>query len=95
MKKDTVAFIAVILGIAAIPMSMAIIPGIILGVISITLGIISRINTEHFNLQNILGIVFGCIAIFLSGVVFLGTIMLLKDPEVMAQLSEIMSMYYR
>lgn len=92
--KDKFAFFSLIIGIIALIGSTVITPGILLGIISITLGIISRVNYEKFNLHNILGITFGGIAIFLSGIIFLGYISLLKEPEVMAQLQEMMQMYY-
>ncbi len=91
---DKIAVFSLVISVIAIPMSIGIIPGILLGILAITLGIISKINYESFNLNNILGIVFGAIAIFLSSVVFLGTIMLLKEPEVLEQLSQMMEMYY-
>ncbi|MDD6571963.1 MAG: hypothetical protein PUF12_06170 [Thermoflexaceae bacterium] len=94
LYRDKVALVALIAGVIAIPMSMFIIPGILFGIAAITLGIISRINFEKFHLQNVLGITFGGIAIFLSGIMFLGTVLLLRDPETMAQLKEIMEMYY-
>lgn len=93
-SKDKFALFALITGVLALMGSTAIFPGILLGIISITLGIISRVNYEKFNLHSILGITFGGIAIFLSGVVFLGYVSMLKEPEVMAQLQEIMQMYY-
>lgn len=93
-SNDKFALFALICGMIAIPMSMGIFPGVLFGVAAITLGILSRVNYEHFNLNSILGITFGGIAIFLSSVVLLWTTLLLHDPEVMAQLSEIMKMYY-
>lgn len=92
--RDRFALFSLIAGILAIIGCTAIFPGILLGIISITLGIISRINYENFNLHNVLGITFGGIAIFLSGVIFLGMISLMKEPEVMAQLQELMQKYY-
>lgn len=92
--KDKFALFALIIGIMAIIGSTVITPGVLLGIISITLGIISRVNYEKFNLYSILGITFGGIAIFLSSVILLGYISLLKEPEIMAQLQEIMHMYY-
>ncbi len=94
LAKDRFAFFSLIAGILAIIASTAISPGILLGIISITLGIISRVNYEKFSLRSILGITFGGIAIFLSGIMLLGYIELLKEPEVMAQLMEIMEKYY-
>lgn len=93
-SRDRFALFSLIAGILAIIGSTAIFPGILLGIGSITLGIISRINYEKFNLHNVLGITFGGIAIFLSGVIFLGMISLMKEPEVMAQLQEMMQKYY-
>lgn len=92
--RDTFALFSLISGVVAIPMSLAIIPGILLGIAAITLGIISRINYEKFNLHNVLGITFGGIAIFLSSIWFLSTIMLLRDPETLSQIMEFMQMYY-
>lgn len=92
--RDRFALFSLIAGILAIIGSTAIFPGILLGIGGITLGIISRINYEKFNLHNVLGITFGGIAIFLSGVIFLGMISLMKEPEVMAQLQEMMQKYY-
>lgn len=93
-KNDLWAIAALFSGVIAIPMSIGIIPGIILGVAAITFGIISRINYEKFHLQNILGITFGGISIFLSAVMFLGYLMLLQDPEVMQYLYDMTEMYY-
>lgn len=95
VPKDRIASFALFIGFVAIPMSISIIPGVLLGILAITLGVVSRIQSEKYSLNNVLGIVFGVIALFLAAVVFLGTIMLLKDPEVLEQLSQIMQMYYQ
>lgn len=92
--RDKFALFSLIIGVMAIAGCITVFSGVILGIVSITLGIISRVNSEKFNLHSILGITFGGIAIFLSGVIFLGMVSLMKDPEVMAQLQEMMQMYY-
>lgn len=92
--RDKFALFSLITGTMAIAGCITVFFGVLLGIISITLGIISRVNYEKFNLHSILGITFGGIAIFLSGVIFLGMISLMKEPEVMAQLQEMMQMYY-
>lgn len=95
IRPDTFALIAIIAGVVAIPASMFIIPGIIIGIAAITLGVISRINSEKFCIQNTLAIVFGVIALFLSATMFLGMLTLLKDPQIMAEFSKIAEMYYQ
>lgn len=93
-KKDLFALTSLFAGVIAILSSSTIILGIFIGIVAITLGIISRINFEKFSHQNVLGITFGVIALFLSSVMLLGCILLLRDPETMKQLQEIMKMYY-
>lgn len=93
IKKDTSATISIITGAAAILLSMGVYPGVILGVVSITFGIISRINNEKFYLKNILGLTYGGIGIILSCVCFIGTLMLFKDPAIRADMMKMFEMY--
>lgn len=85
---------ATVLGVFAILGSMTLIPGILMGIGSITLGVISRIYREKFDVYNALGITFGIIALFLCAVLFLGTLILLQEPEVMAEFQKMMQYYY-
>lgn len=94
LQRDKYAKASLIAGIVSILGSLYILPGVIIGIAAITLGILSRVNYEKFNIQNILGITFGGIAIVLSGFMFLGTIMLLREPEVLQEFMEIYETHF-
>ncbi len=97
-KKDTFGLMALIAGVLGILSSLYIIPGFLFGIAAITFGALSRIHYEKFNSKNVVGILFGVIALFLSAVVFLAYVMMLQEPEVLAELERIMKetmeMYY-
>ncbi len=97
-KKDTFGLMAVIAGGLGILSSLYIIPGFLFGIAAITFGALSRIHYEKFNNKNVIGIVFGAISLFLSAVILLSCIMLLQEPEVLAELERIlketMEIYY-
>lgn len=91
--SDFCSTAALFLSILAVFGSTTIFIGVIGGIAAIACGIISRVNKGNFNLNSILGIVIGSIAILLSCVVFLGVIIMLQNPETLSQIMEFYSIY--
>jgi hypothetical protein len=89
--SDFCSAASLFLSILSVFGSTTIFIGVLGGIAAIACGIISRVHRESFNLNSILGIVIGSIAIFLSCVVFLGVLIMIQNPEVLAQIMEIYS----
>lgn len=88
---DGFAFFSLFISIVSVFFSVSVFGGVIGGIFAIATGIISRVRTERFCLNSILGIVIGAIAILLSCVVFLGMLIMLQNPETLAQILEVYS----
>lgn len=87
--NDGFAFFSLFASIVSVFFSVTVFGGVIGGIFAIATGIISRVRTEKYCLNSILGIVIGSIAIFLSCVMFLGMLIMLQNPETLAQILEI------
>lgn len=86
---DGFAFLSLFTAIISVFFSVTVFGGVIGGIFAIAAGIISRVRTEKYCLNNILGIVIGSIAIFLSCVMFLGMLIMLQNPDTLAQIMEL------
>lgn len=91
VPQDWYSSLSLFAAILSVFGSLTIFFGVIGGIIAIACGIISRVRTEKFCLNTILGITIGGIAILLSCVVFLGMLIMLQDPETLAELMKFYS----
>lgn len=94
IPHDWSATLSLFVSIMSVFGSLTVFMGVIGGIIAISCGIISRVRTGKFCLNTILGITIGGIAIALSCVVFLGMIILLQDPETLAEISKLYQQMY-
>lgn len=78
------------LSIVAVFGSTTVFVGVLAGIAAIACGIIHRVNHQSYNLNSILGIVIGAIAILLSCVLFLGVLIMLQNPETLAEVMKMM-----
>lgn len=89
-NRSYASFASLFLSIVAVFGSTTVFIGVLAGIAAIACGIIHRVNHQSYNLNSILGIVIGSIAIFLSCVLFLGVLIMLQNPETLAEIMKMM-----
>lgn len=93
-EKKGLATASLLCSVAALFGLMMVYPGIILGIVAVTLGILAKVNYGKFHTSSILGIVLGIVAIGIGILLFITVLSLMQNPDFIEFYNEFMNQYY-